>query len=136
MMTCNKICTFEIDGEIFGTDVLLVEEVISSVRIYPVPNAPELYLGLLNLRGLIIPLMNLHQKFKVTNKAIILHFQDKKLGLNIAKFGDVITLEEESQNTFIGESNSSELNNFISGKIKSKEGKIINIIDVNKIFNF
>lgn len=136
MIISEKICTFEVEGKIFGAEVETVQEVISRINIFSVSNLPELYLGLLNLRGLVIPIMKLHEKFKTTNKAVVLRYQDKTISINVEKFGDVISICSEERGSFIYETNSSEQNHFILGKIKTKDDKIINLIDINKVFNF
>ncbi|OHB68693.1 MAG: hypothetical protein A2W17_11335 [Planctomycetes bacterium RBG_16_41_13] len=57
-----RYLTFEICGEEYGIEVLKVKEIISMVKITPVPKTPEYVKGIINLRGKIIPVIDLRLK--------------------------------------------------------------------------
>jgi len=60
-----KYLTFELSGEEYGLDVLKVKEIISMVKITPVPKTPEYVKGIVNLRGKVIPIIDLRLKMGV-----------------------------------------------------------------------
>jgi purine-binding chemotaxis protein CheW len=72
MMTDEKVCaanryagkylTFSIQGESYGIDVLQVREIIRNTQITSVPQAPAYVRGVINLRGKIIPVMDLRAR--------------------------------------------------------------------------
>lgn len=62
MKTARQVCSFVISDQLFGLDVGCVSEVIRSTPPSPVPLAPESLNGLVNLRGQIIPSINLHHR--------------------------------------------------------------------------
>jgi purine-binding chemotaxis protein CheW len=58
-----QIVSFEVGGEEFGVDILKVQEIIRPVAITEVPNAPAFVEGVINLRGRIIPIVDLRVRF-------------------------------------------------------------------------
>lgn len=59
----GKYLTFALDGEEYGLEILKVREIIGIMAVTPVPRAPEHIRGVINLRGKIIPVINLRNKF-------------------------------------------------------------------------
>ncbi|GAB4239436.1 MAG: chemotaxis protein CheW [Deltaproteobacteria bacterium] len=62
-MRGGKYLTFDLGGEIYGINILHVKEIIGIMDITPVPHAPPHIKGVLNLRGKILPVMDLRRKF-------------------------------------------------------------------------
>jgi len=58
-----QLVTFTIANEEFGLDILLVQEIIRLMPITKVPRAPEFVEGVINLRGKVIPIMDLRRRF-------------------------------------------------------------------------
>src|SRR5690625_7206472 len=58
-----QMVSFVIEGEEFGVDILKVQEIIRLVEITRVPNAPSFVEGVINLRGRIIPVIDLRERF-------------------------------------------------------------------------
>jgi purine-binding chemotaxis protein CheW len=65
MKEIRQLVTFRIGQEDFGVDILMVQEIIRLPKITPIPNAPEFILGVINLRGRIIPVIDLRQRLKI-----------------------------------------------------------------------
>ncbi|MBI5418977.1 MAG: purine-binding chemotaxis protein CheW [Deltaproteobacteria bacterium] len=59
----GKFLTFELDDEVYGLDILKVKEIIGIMDITSVPQSPPYMKGVLNLRGKIIPVVDLRLKF-------------------------------------------------------------------------
>ena len=57
--------TFRLDGETYGVNVMQVQEVLRYTEIAPVPGAPEYVLGIINLRGNVVTVMDTRQRFGV-----------------------------------------------------------------------
>ncbi|PLY01635.1 MAG: chemotaxis protein CheW [Desulfuromonas sp.] len=55
--------TFKLDKEAFGVDVSHVREVLDEARITKVPQTPEYMLGVINLRGSVVPVVDLRMRF-------------------------------------------------------------------------
>jgi len=63
-----QMVTFSLGNEEFGIDILKVHEINRMMELTKVPKAPEFILGVINLRGLIIPVVDLKKRFKMENK--------------------------------------------------------------------
>ncbi|MFC1479619.1 chemotaxis protein CheW [Planctomycetota bacterium] len=59
----GKFLTFILAGEEYGVEILKVQEIIGIMNITPVPRTPEFVKGVINLRGKIIPVIDLRLKF-------------------------------------------------------------------------
>jgi purine-binding chemotaxis protein CheW len=61
----KQLVSFRIGEEEFGVDILMVQEIIRLPIITPIPNAPKSILGMINLRGKIIPVVDLRQRIRI-----------------------------------------------------------------------
>lgn len=57
--------TFLLDGQYFAFDVLKTREVLTLTQITPIPGTPDFMTGVLNLRGSVVPVMDLRKKFNM-----------------------------------------------------------------------
>ncbi|MGD8561501.1 MAG: chemotaxis protein CheW [Desulfarculaceae bacterium] len=64
----GKYLTFDLAEEVYGQDILRVREIIGMMDITPVPRTPEFVLGVINLRGKVIPVVDLRLKFGLPYK--------------------------------------------------------------------
>jgi len=58
--------TFQLENETFGVDVHKVREVLDAISITRVPRTPDYMLGVINLRGSVVPVIDLRQRFGLT----------------------------------------------------------------------
>lgn len=65
--TLIQLVTFKIAQEEFGVDILRVQEIIRMMAITKVPNAPGFVEGVINLRGKVIPVIDIRRRFGMTN---------------------------------------------------------------------
>lgn len=61
----GKFLTFALAGEEYGIEILKVQEIIGVMNITPIPRTPEYVKGVMNLRGKIIPVVDLRSKFEM-----------------------------------------------------------------------
>lgn len=61
-----QIVTFQVGGEEYGLDIKSITEVIRPLKITPLPRMPEFVEGVINLRGVIIPIVDLRKRFSLT----------------------------------------------------------------------
>lgn len=66
----GKYLTFRLGNEQFGLEILKVREIMGWIHITPVPQAPPAVRGVLNLRGKIIPVLDLRRKFEMESVEI------------------------------------------------------------------
>ncbi len=63
-----QLVSFKVGTEEFGVDILKVQEINRMLKITKVPNAPEFVEGVVNLRGRIIPVIDLRKRLSIENK--------------------------------------------------------------------
>lgn len=66
--TLLQLVTFKVSDEEYGVDILSVQEIIRHTGITRVPNAPSFVEGILNLRGKVIPIIDLRKRFGLPTK--------------------------------------------------------------------
>lgn len=67
--TVEKHLTFELAGEVYGIEILRIREIIGVMTITPIPNSPYGVKGVINLRGKIVPVVDLRVKFGMPETA-------------------------------------------------------------------
>ena len=72
-----QLVTFELGGETYGIDIMQVEGIVQVQQVRPIPYAPDYVEGIFNLRGEIIPVINLHRRFRL--KHVELSEEDRLL---------------------------------------------------------
>ena len=137
----NQLITFILGEEKYGLDILKVRELIS----YPegltrIPGMPEFIVGMFNLRGLVIPVMDLRKKFDMPSEErdqfsviIIVQVEDKNIGLIVDSVSDVIFIKEEDMQE------TSEMaihinTKFIKGVAKTKDEMVI-LLDIDHLLS-
>ena len=104
----QQYLTFLLDGEEYGIDILRVQEIRGWARTRPLPNAPAWLKGIIDLRGSIVPIIDLRERFAIealaygpTTVVIVVRFdagnsKQRDLGLVVDAVSEVHTLERAS----------------------------------------
>jgi purine-binding chemotaxis protein CheW len=95
----REFLAFKLGSEEYGIDILRVQEIRSYERPTRIANVPAHVLGVLNLRGVIVPVVDMRVKFKLAQKAhdsfavvIVLNIGNRVVGMVVDGVSDVITL--------------------------------------------
>ncbi len=72
--SCNKILAFTLGKFSYALDLFAVEHIVNAVEITPLPNGPEVVMGVINYHGEIIPVVDLRKRFKIESVQIIPEF--------------------------------------------------------------
>lgn len=102
----GQYLTFMLSGEEYGIEILKVQEIKGWDTVTPIPNTPDHMLGVLNLRGSIVPIIDLRKRFKLesipygpTTVVIVVKIEDENslrtAGLVVDAVADVYRLESE-----------------------------------------
>ncbi len=101
-LVVNEFLTFWLGNEEYGIEILKVQEIRSYDAITQIANSPEFIKGVINLRGIIVPIIDMRVKFQLSEAAynqftvvIILNVAGRVMGIVVDGVSDVITLEEE-----------------------------------------
>ena len=96
----NEFLTFRLGSEEYGMDILKVQEIRGYDSITQIANAPEFIKGVVNLRGIIVPIIDMRIKFKLGNVeydqftvVIILNVSGRVMGIVVDGVSDVISLD-------------------------------------------
>ncbi|MBI5681586.1 MAG: purine-binding chemotaxis protein CheW [Deltaproteobacteria bacterium] len=100
---CREYVTFYLNNEAFAAPALSVQEIIELTNITKVPHLPEFIKGVINLRGTIIPVIDLKQKFGMNSEEykahaciIVTEFSGGVTGLIVDSVSDVLNMPQES----------------------------------------
>jgi len=100
--TAHRYLTFFVDDEQYGLDISKVKEIIAPINITHIPKTPPFVKGVINLRGSIIPVVDVRLKFGMQEKetdidtAIIIYEVDKvSIGFIVDQVEDVLTLDKD-----------------------------------------
>ncbi|MBU3088652.1 chemotaxis protein CheW [Clostridium gasigenes] len=133
-----KILVFELNKELYATDIMEVERILGYEIPTQLPESPAFLDGVIKYEDGILPIINLANKFKLKSKAIsdenkliVIKKQVGKFAILVDSVCEVININEEdiddprTISTFISQK-------YIKGLVK-KEKKIIIILDLSKI---
>lgn len=98
----NEFLTFRLGSEEYGIDILKVQEIRGYEAITQIANAPDFIKGVVNLRGVIVPIIDMRIKFGMSNiqynqftVVIILNVAGRIVGVVVDGVSDVIGLESQ-----------------------------------------
>ena len=134
----NKFVTFSIGEEVYGVDVKKVQEIIGMTQITHVPNTISFIKGVINLRGAVVPVIDMRLKFKMSSRdydaftvIIIVEVKERLIGMIVDTVADVADIPLETiQDT--PHFTSKIETHFIRGIGKTESGLVI-ILDVESI---
>ena len=99
----GEFLTFRLGGESYGIEILKVQEIRGYEAPTAIANAPDFIKGVINLRGVIVPILDLRIKFRLAQAAyddftvvIILNVAHRVVGVVVDSVSDVITLAGEA----------------------------------------
>jgi purine-binding chemotaxis protein CheW len=99
----QEYVTFSLNEEEYAFDALNVREIIEFGNITKVPHLPDFFKGVINLRGTIIPVIDLKQKFRMESRnyqkhtcVIVTEFSKGVMGVIVDAVSDVMYLADES----------------------------------------
>lgn len=139
-----QLVTFQLGEEQYGIDIMDVQEIYQMQETRPIPNAPAYVEGIFNLRGVIIPIINLHKRFhirrpelseedKMLSGFVIVEINGMSLGIIIDKVLRVVSIDSRHIQappqviSGIG-------TEYIQGVVNREDGYLI-ILDINRLFN-
>ena len=98
----RELLTFTLGNEEYGIDILKVQEIRGYDAVTTIANSPEFIKGVINLRGIIVPIIDMRIKFHLGNVTynqltvvIILNVANRVVGIVVDGVSDVITLTAE-----------------------------------------
>jgi purine-binding chemotaxis protein CheW len=136
----GKFLTFFLAEEEYGIAILKVHEIIGMMAITSVPRTPEFIRGVINLRGKVIPIVDLRLKFGMASQdqtsetcIIVVHVQGIEVGIVVDRVSEVLNIvgeDIEDAPSFGADVNT----DYILGMGKS-QGKVKILLDIDRVLS-
>jgi len=97
----RQYCSFVVGDGVYGIDALRVQEIVQARAATPVPLAPATVVGLMNLRGQIVTVLDVCERLGVAPRAsgstaiVVVQTADGAIGLLVDEIGDVVDVAED-----------------------------------------
>ncbi|OCH12853.1 MULTISPECIES: chemotaxis protein CheW [unclassified Aliivibrio] len=132
--------TFQLEEETYGINVMQVREVLRHTEIAPVPGAPDYVLGIINLRGNVVTVIDTRSRFglmqgEITDntRIIVIESERQVIGILVDSVAEVVYLRSSEIDTTpsVGTEESAK---FIQG-VSNRDGKLLILVDLNKLLS-
>ncbi|HBJ38910.1 MAG TPA: chemotaxis protein CheW [Planctomycetaceae bacterium] len=133
----HQFLTFALGDQEFGIEILRVQEIKNFTRITPIPNMPSCIKGVMNLRGTVVPIVDLRIKFAMETSdynqftvIIVVNVGTRIMGLIVDAVSDVLNVEptEIESAPDLGSIDTS----FISGLAKSAD-RLVTLLNIEQL---
>ncbi len=140
----NQYLTFMLAGEEYGVDILRVQEIKGWDKVTPIPNTPDYMQGVINLRGAIVPIVDLRSRFCMekleygpTTVVIVLRVRGEDneciMGIVVDAVSDVYNIQEEDLRQI--QSNGNSLVAESVSSIATVQEKMVILLDIDHLLN-
>jgi len=130
--------TFRLEGEVYGINVMMVQEVLRVTEIAPVPGAPDFVLGIINLRGNVVTVIDTRKRFALparemddSTRIVIIESDDQTVGIVVDGVSEVVNVSRSEIETAPSVGND-EAARYIEGVVSRGEELLI-LVDLNKL---
>lgn len=132
--------TFKLDSETYGINVMQVQEVLRYTEIAPVPGAPTYVMGIINLRGNVVTVIDTRARFgleaaEVTDntRIVIIEAEKQVIGILVDSVAEVVYLKA-SEIDIAPNVGNDESAKYIQG-VSNREGELLILVDLNKLLS-
>jgi purine-binding chemotaxis protein CheW len=135
-----QLVTFRLKDETYGINVMQVQEVLRVSEIAPVPGAPAYVLGIINLRGNVVTVIDTRIRFGLnstepddTSRIVIIESDQQVVGILVDSVAEVIELQQSDIDSApsIGSEDSAR---YIQG-VASRDEDLLIVVDLNKLLS-
>jgi purine-binding chemotaxis protein CheW len=132
--------TFRLENEKYGINVMQVQEVLRVTEIAPVPGAPSYVLGIINLRGNVVTVIDTRSRFGLpptetddSSRVVIIEADEQVVGILVDSVAEVVDLNSSEIETApnVGTEESAK---FIQG-VASHDDELLILVDLNKLLS-
>jgi purine-binding chemotaxis protein CheW len=132
--------TFRLENEKYGINVMQVQEVLRVSEIAPVPGAPSYVLGIINLRGNVVTVIDTRSRFGLSSaetddssRVVIIEADEQVVGILVDSVAEVVDLNSSEIETApnVGTEESAK---FIQG-VASHDDELLILVDLNKLLS-
>jgi len=132
--------TFTLEDETYGINVMQVQEVLREIEVAPVPGAPHYVMGIINLRGNVVSVIDARMRFGLPAKEstdltriIVIEVQQHIIGILVDSVAEVVDIKRAEIETApnVGTDDTSK---YIDGVV-SRGDKLLILVDLNKLLS-
>lgn len=132
--------TYRLDEETYGINVMQVQEVLRYTEIAPVPGAPEYVMGIINLRGNVVTVIDTRARFGLpsseitdNSRIVIIESDEHVVGILVDSVAEVVYLRSSEIDSApnVGTEESAK---FIQG-VSNRSGELLILVDLNKLLS-
>jgi len=102
MQDANQVVLFTLEGQHYGLRLSAVDKIVHMVEVTPLPKAPEIVLGVVNLQGRVIPVFDIRRRFRLPQREIqlsdhliVAHTTRRAVALVVDSVTTVVELSEQ-----------------------------------------
>ena len=136
----HQFLTFFLGDEVYGIEILRVQEIKGYTAVTHIPNTPEFIKGVLNLRGTIVPIIDLRLKFRMDSKEydkttviIVVELSNRVMGIVVDAVSEVLSIPEKDVQPTPQFGSTVDVS-FINGIGKSGE-KLVTLLDIDRVMS-
>ena len=136
----RQCVTFRLDDEVYGINVMLVQEVLRVTDIAPVPGAPHYVVGIINLRGNVVTVIDTRMRFGLppkemddSTRIVIIETENQTVGIIVDSVSEVVDINSNEIETAPNVGND-ETARYIEGVV-SREDHLLILVDLNKLLS-
>ncbi len=133
-----QLVTFRLQDETYGINVMHVQEVLRITEIAPVPGAPDYVLGIINLRGNVVTVIDTRLRFGLpdgeetdSSRIVIIESDKQVVGIMVDAVAEVVELRESQIDSAPNVGNE-ESSRYIQGVATMEKGLLI-VVDLQKL---
>lgn len=132
--------TFKLDNETYGINVMQVQEVLRYTEIAPVPGAPHYVLGIINLRGNVVTVIDTRSRFGLqsaevddSTRIVIIEAEKQVIGILVDSVAEVVYLRRSEIDNApnVGTEESAK---FIQG-VSNRDNELLILVDLDKLLS-
>lgn len=138
--THSQWVTFTLDNETYGINVMLIQEVLRYTEIAPVPGSAHYILGIINLRGNVVTVIDGRRKLQLqeiesveNSRIIIIEVGDQVLGLLADSVSEVTEIDDETIEISPASTDDYDDSKYIYGVCQVEDNLLI-MLDIEKLF--
>ncbi len=132
--------TFTLEGEVYGINVMQVQEVLRETEVAPVPGAPHYVIGIINLRGNVVSVIDARSRFGLMSKEnddlsriIVIEASSHTIGILVDSVAEVVDIKRSEIETAPNVGND-ETSKYIDGVV-SRGDELLILVDLNKLLS-
>lgn len=134
----RQCVTFRLEEEVYGINVMLVQEVLRVTEIAPVPGAPSYVIGIINLRGNVVTVIDTRMRFGLgakemddATRIVIIETAHQTVGIVVDSVAEVVDVYGHEIETAPNVGND-ETARYIEGVV-SRDDELLILVDLNKL---